>query len=71
MTPQAIFKTFEGMFPSLAAGVTHYATRKGKNTITMDTTAHVSLVFTYTDVKYWRLETLEVANANKTPPIMK
>lgn len=61
MTPQALFKQFEGMFPSLAGAVTHYATRKGKNSITMDTTAHIGLIFWYEDQRHWRLETLESA----------
>lgn len=47
---------FQNMFPSLANGVKHW--RPGKyNTIELDTTADVTLFFTYDDVKHWKLET--------------
>lgn len=47
---------FQNMFPSLASGVKHW--RPGKyNTIELDTTAGVTLFFTYDDVKHWKLET--------------
>lgn len=47
---------FQNMFPSLASGVKHW--RAGKyNTIELDTTAGVTLFFTYDDVEHWKLET--------------
>lgn len=61
MTAQALFKRFEGLFPSLAGAVTHYAARKEKNTIVMDTTARIGLIFWYEGQRHWRLETLESA----------
>lgn len=62
MTAQALSKyqklwgTFKGMFPSLAEGVAYWGSHKG-NTIRLETTAHVTLFFTYDDVKHWKLET--------------
>lgn len=47
---------FQNMFPSIARSVKHWACGKG-NTIFMDTTAGVTLFFTYDDVKHWKLET--------------
>lgn len=51
-----LFKLFESMFPDMANGVTHYGPVDFV-TIKMETTAHVTLIFTYVDVKNWSLQT--------------
>jgi len=52
------YRIFEKMFPSLAAGVTHYGPLDTK-TIRMETTAHVYLVFTYIAENEWSLQTMK------------
>lgn len=47
---------FQNMFPSLARGVKHWRAAK-YNTIELDTTAGVTLFFTYDDAKHWKLAT--------------
>ena len=57
---------FQNMFPSLAKSVTQWAARKG-NSICMETTAHVTLYFTYDDLKHWKLETEGSPRTKHTP----
>ena len=51
-----LFDIFEHMFPSMAQGVGHWGP-EGRHAIHMETNARIPLIFTYEDVRNWRLET--------------
>ena len=53
---QRLYGVFANMFPSMELAVKHYGPH-GKHSIRMETTAHITLIFTYDGPKSWRLET--------------
>ena len=53
---RSIFVQFDHMFPDLARSVTHYQAID-RNTIKMQTTAHIDLIFSFIDAKQWSLKT--------------
>lgn len=60
----SLWMHFQNMFPSLTKAVTHWGCCKG-NAIFMETTANVTLFFTYDDVDHWSLETKAVHEQNR------
>lgn len=52
---QRLFHVFEKMFPTLAGAVTRYSAVR--HTLRMQTTAHITLIFTYKGNKKWCLKT--------------